>query len=80
MDASYRAILALAGSNASLKRYDIRAVTSGTEAMGEVMVHLDQGGRIGTGRGVSTDIIEASARAIVDALNRLTDTVQSAHS
>ena len=71
VDATYQAIFALACSKATLKKYVIRGVTGGTEAMGEVMVHLDQDGRTAAGRGVSTDIIEASARAIVDALNRL---------
>jgi 2-isopropylmalate synthase len=46
-------------------------VTSGTEAMGEVTVQLEQGGRKMLGRGASTDVIEASAKAYVDALNRL---------
>ena len=71
VDATYRAIFSLAGTEATLKKYVIRGVTGGTEAMGEVIVHLDQNGKSGTGRGVSTDIIEASARALVDALNRL---------
>jgi 2-isopropylmalate synthase len=52
-------------------RYDIRAVTEGTEAMGEVTVHLEIGNHRVMGRGASTDIIEASARAYVDGLNRL---------
>jgi 2-isopropylmalate synthase len=52
-------------------RYEIRAVTSGTEAMGEVTVQLEQGGRKMMGRGASTDVIEASAKAYVDGLNRL---------
>jgi 2-isopropylmalate synthase len=52
-------------------RYDIRAVTSGTEAMGEVTVQLEVGGRRILGRGASTDVIEASAKAYVDGLNRL---------
>jgi 2-isopropylmalate synthase len=46
-------------------------VTSGTEAMGEVTVQLEQGGRKTMGRGASTDVIEASAKAYVDGLNRL---------
>ena len=56
---------------AKLLRYDIRAVTGGTEAMGEVTVHLEVGNRRAMGRGASTDIIEASAKAYVDGLNRL---------
>ena len=71
VDATYRAILSLAKSEATLERYVIRGVTSGTEAMGEVIVHLKLGERTGIGHGVSTDIIEASARAFVDGLNRL---------
>jgi 2-isopropylmalate synthase len=54
--------------------YVIRGVKGGTEAMGEVVGHLEQNGKTGIGRGVSTDIIEASARALVDGLNRLAST------
>ena len=52
-------------------RYEIRAVTSGTEAMGEVTVQLEEDGRKVVGRGASTDVIEASARAFIDGLNKL---------
>jgi 2-isopropylmalate synthase len=58
-------------SSAKLLRYDIRSVTSGTEAMGEAIVHLEQGDLKVVGRGVSTDVIEASAKAYVDGLNKL---------
>ena len=71
VDATYRAILSLAGSKVRLLKYEIRGVTGGTEAMGEVLVRLEQDGNSGAGRGVSTDIIEASAKAFVDGLNRL---------
>jgi 2-isopropylmalate synthase len=71
VDAVYKAIAGLTGAKAKLLRYDIRAVTEGTEAMGEVIVHLEIGDRRVMGRGVSTDIIEASAKAYVDGLNRL---------
>ncbi len=71
VDAVYRAISAVTGSSARLVRYDIRAVTSGTEAMGEVTVQLEQNGKRVLGRGASTDVIEASAKAYVDGLNRL---------
>ena len=47
------------------------AVTSGTEAMGEVTVQLEDGGRKVVGRGASTDVIEASAKAYIDGLNKL---------
>jgi 2-isopropylmalate synthase len=71
VDAVYKAITAVTGTSARLMRYDIRAVTSGTEAMGEVNVQLEVGGRRVVGRGASTDVIEASAKAYVDGLNRL---------
>ncbi|HUI42029.1 MAG TPA: 2-isopropylmalate synthase [Terriglobia bacterium] len=71
VDAVYRAITALAGDSARLVRYDIHAVTSGTEALGEVTVQLEKGDRRVVGRGASTDVIEASAKAYLDGLNRL---------
>ena len=71
VDAVCQAIAEVTATHAKLLRYDIRAVTSGTEAMGEVTVHLEIGKRRVMGRGASTDIIEASAKAYVDGLNRL---------
>jgi 2-isopropylmalate synthase len=71
VDAVYKAISTLAGDTARLVRYDIHAVTAGTEAMGEVTVQLEKGDRRATGRGASTDVIEASAKAYLDGLNRL---------
>jgi 2-isopropylmalate synthase len=71
VDAAYKAISAVTGTKAKLLRYEIRAITAGTEAMGEVTVHLELNNRRVMGRGASTDIIEASAKAYVDGLNRL---------
>jgi 2-isopropylmalate synthase len=71
VDAVYKAISAVAGKSACLTRYEIRAVTSGTEAMGEVTVQLEESGRKVLGRGASTDILEASAKAYIDGLNKL---------
>ena len=71
VDAVYKAIAKLTNTHATLLRYEIRAITGGTEAMGEVTVHLEMGGTRVMGRGASTDIIEASAKAYVDGLNRL---------
>ena len=71
VDAVYKAIANLAGNSAKLVRYDIHAVTSGTGAMGEVTVQLEKGDRRALGRGASTDVIEASAKAYLDGLNRL---------
>jgi len=71
VDAVCRAISTVTGSSAKLARYEIRAVTSGTEAMGEVTVQLEDGGLKVMGRAASTDVIEASARAFIDGLNKL---------
>jgi 2-isopropylmalate synthase len=71
VDALCRAIAQVTGTSAKLERYEIRAVTSGTEAMGEVTVQLEDAGRKVVGRGASTDVIEASAKAYIDGLNRL---------
>jgi 2-isopropylmalate synthase len=71
VDAAYKAISAVTRSSAKLTRYDIRAVTGGTEAMGEVTVQLEREGRRVMGRGASTDVIEASAKAYIDGLNKL---------
>ncbi|MCK4960578.1 MAG: 2-isopropylmalate synthase, partial [Planctomycetes bacterium] len=70
VDAAYEAIRQATGLEPKVENYAIRAVTSGKDALGEATV------RIGTtrtfvGRGVSTDIIEASAKAYVDAINRM---------
>ena len=71
VDAVCRAIAQVTKTSAKLKRYEIRGVTSGTEAMGEVTVQLEDGGRKVVGRGASTDVIEASAKAYIDGLNKL---------
>jgi 2-isopropylmalate synthase len=71
VDAVYRAIAMVTGTSAKLTRWDIHAVTGGTAAMGEVTVQLEAESRRILGRGASTDVIEASAKAYVDGLNRL---------
>jgi 2-isopropylmalate synthase len=71
VDATCKAIASVTRTSAKLQRYDIRAVTSGTEALGEVTVQLEEAGRKVVGRGASTDVIEASARAFIDGLNKL---------
>lgn len=71
VDATYKAIEKLSGMEVQLASYDIRAVTAGTEAMGEVTVRLARNGVVVIGRGASTDVIEASGKAFIDGLNRL---------
>ena len=71
VDAIYSAIQRLTGVKAHLTDYRIRAITKGKEAMGEVQIELEHTGRKIRGRGLSTDILEASALAYVAAINRL---------
>jgi 2-isopropylmalate synthase len=76
VDAACKAISVVTGTSAKLVRYEIRAVTSGTEALGEVTAQLEDAGRKVVGRGASTDVIEASAKAYIDGLNKLAQFAQ----
>jgi 2-isopropylmalate synthase len=71
VDATLKAIKKLTKSKAKLMQYNVGAITSGTDAQGEVTVRLSDGDRTVIGRGSSTDIIEASAKAYIHGLNRL---------
>jgi 2-isopropylmalate synthase len=71
VDAIYSAIQRLTGIKVNLTDYRIRAVTRGKEAQGEVQIELDHNGKKIRGRGLSTDILEASARAYLAGINRL---------
>jgi 2-isopropylmalate synthase len=71
VDASFRAIETVAHSNADLQLYSVNSITSGTDAQGEVTVRLEKAGRIVNGQGADTDIVIASAKAYLNALNRL---------
>ena len=70
VDAVCRAIVKATKVKAKLKAYQVQAITKGLDAMGDVTVKLDIEGHEVVGRGVSPDIIEASARAYVNAINR----------
>ena len=71
VDATFKAIKKLTKSNAKLLQYNVGAITGGTDAQGEATVRMSEGTNTVTGRGASTDIIEASARAYINALNRI---------
>ncbi len=71
VDAIFKAIEKLARSGANLQLYSVNAVTEGTEAQGEVTVRLEKGGRIVNGQGADTDVLAASAKAYLHALNLL---------
>jgi len=72
VDAVYNAIDAVTGMKGRLLDYNLRAVTQGRDAIGEVFVKIDFDGTVVVGKGSSTDVIEASARAYLNAINRLT--------
>ncbi len=71
VDATLKAIKKLTKNKAKLLQYIVEGITGGTDAQGEVTVRLSEGNRTVIGRGSSTDIIEASAKAYINALNRL---------
>lgn len=71
VDACYKAIDKITGMTGKLLDYQIRSVTSGKDALGEVSVKISSKGNIVSGRGASTDIIEASVKAYINAANKL---------
>ena len=71
VDAVYRTITAMTQTKSRLLTYTVKAITGGTDAQGEVSVRLEEAGRTVTGHGADTDIIVASARAYLNALNKL---------
>ncbi len=73
VDAVFRAIEKLADSGAELLLYSVNAITTGTDSQGEVTVRLEKGGRIVNGQGADTDILVASAKAYIHALNLLSN-------
>ena len=75
VDATYKAIESIVGSGAELMLYSVNAITTGTDAQGEVTTRLAKGGRIVNGNGADTDIVIASARSYLNALNKLHSTL-----
>ena len=70
VDAAFKCLERITGLDARLHDYNVRSVSSGKDAMGEVTVEIDCAGRTYHGKGLSTDIIEASALAYLQALNK----------
>ena len=71
IDAACAAIKAATGVDATLTDFNVSSVTGGIDALGDVVVQLDAGGVKVSGRGVSTDVVEASARAFLNATNKI---------
>lgn len=70
VDASFNAIERCIGESFVLEDYIVRSVTGGKDAQGEVVVKLSKDGKNVKGRGLSTDVVEASVKAYIDAINR----------
>ena len=71
IDAAFQAIERITGHHYELDDFQIQAVTEGREAMGQTVVKLRSGGKVHSGRGISTDIVGASIRAYLSALNKI---------
>ena len=71
VDAAYEAIREATGLSPKLENHSVRAITGGKDAIGEATVRISENDQTFIGRGISTDIIEASAKAYVDAINRM---------
>ena len=79
VDATFRAIEKIISSGAELQLYSVNNITSGTDSQGEVTVRLQKSGRIVNGSGSDIDIVTASAKAYLSALNKLHSKLERAH-
>lgn len=79
VDAVYKAIEEVVHSETELKLYSVNNITSGTDSQGEVTIQLQKSGRSVYGHGAHTDIVVASARAYIDALNKLASMIERPH-
>jgi 2-isopropylmalate synthase len=71
IDAAFKAITKLVKTHSRLLRFAVNSITGGTDALGEVTVRLEEDGHVVTGQGADPDIITASVKAYLNALNRL---------
>ncbi len=79
VDATFKAIESMVNSGCNLQLYSVNNITTGTDSQGEVTVRIDKSGRIVNGLGSDTDIVIASAKAYIDALNKALAPEQRAH-
>ncbi len=79
VDAAFKAIDKVVQSGTELLLYSVNNITTGTDSQGEVTVRLEKGGRIVNGQGADTDIVIASAKAYVNALNKILAPEERAH-
>jgi len=79
VDAAFKAIDHIVNGGCELQLYSVNNITSGTDSQGEVTVRLEKGGRIVNGHGADTDIVIASAKAYLNALNKLGAPAERTH-
>ncbi len=79
VDASFKAVDSIVGGGGQLLLYSVSNITTGTDSQGEVTVRLEKGGRIVNGHGADTDIVIASAKAYLNALNKLVTPGERTH-
>ena len=79
VDATFKAIERIAASGAELQLFSVNSITCGTDAQGEVTVRLQKEGRIVNGAGTDLDLVVASAKAYINALNKLHAKLERAH-
>lgn len=79
VDATFRAIESIINSGSDLQLYSVNNITTGTDSQGEVTVRIDKGGRIVNGQGADTDIVIASAKAYINALNKILEPIVREH-
>ncbi len=79
VDATFKAIESVVDSGCKLELYSVSNITTGTDSQGEVTVRVDKDGRVINGQGADTDIIIASAKAYINALNKAQEQTERAH-
>ena len=73
VDATYRAIAEITGTKSKLLKFDVKGITGGTDALGEVTVTIEENDHVVRGHGAHTDILVAAAMAHITAINKLAD-------
>lgn len=79
VDAIFKAIESVVNSGSQLQLYSVNSITGGTDSQGEVTVRIEKDGRVINGRGADTDIVAASAKAYINAINKALTRVERAH-
>ena len=79
VDAIFKAIESIINSGSDLQLYSVNNITTGTDSQGEVTVRIDKGGRIVNGQGADPDIVIASAKAYINAVNKILEPMEREH-